>query len=39
MLDSGGLDPARGIITGIGYSLIPWSIVLLVFLSWFEWGY
>ncbi len=33
------LDTARGIVNGLGYSLIPWSVVLLVYLSWIEWGY
>ncbi len=34
-----GLNMARGVMTGIGYSLIPWSVILLIFLSWVEWGY
>ncbi len=33
------LDAVRGIFTAMGYALVPWSVVLLIYLGWLEWGY
>ncbi len=32
------LDAPRGILTAIGYSLIPWSVIFLIGISWYNWG-